>query len=72
MKKQKLRNKIFTIVLISLIALALIGLLIGYCLIGYDVIGWFSSRWAIWVYTGVIIFGVIWISLYIWDKIKEL
>ena len=68
----KLRNKIFTIVLICLILLAVGGILIGYALIGADVIGWFSSRYAVWVYIFVIIYAVIWVCLYILDKIKEL
>ena len=72
MKKMKLRNKIFTIVLICLIVLAVGGILIGYALIGADVIGWFSSRYAVWVYIFVIIYAVIWVCLYILDKIKEL
>ncbi len=72
MKNMKLRNKIFTIVLIVLIVLALLGLGIGYALIGADVIGWFSSRYAIWVYAFVILYGIIWVCLYIYDKIKEL
>ena len=72
MKNMKLRNKIFTIVLICLIVLAVGGILIGYALIGADVLGWFSSRYAMWVYAFVIIYGVIWMCLYILDKIKEL
>ena len=72
MKNMKLRNKIFTIVLICLILLAVGGILIGYALIGADVIGWFSSRYAMWVYMFVIIYAVIWVCLYIIDKIKEL
>ena len=72
MKNMKLRNKIFTIVLICLIVLAVGGILIGYALIGADVLGWFSSRYAMWVYVFVIIYGVIWVCLYILDKIKEL
>ena len=72
MKNMKLRNKIFTIVLICLIVLAVGGILIGYALIGADVLGWFSSRYAMWVYVFVIIYGVIWVCLYVLDKIKEL
>lgn len=68
----KLRNKIFTIVLIVLVILALVGITIGYALIGADIIGWLTSRWAIWLYTFTILFLIIWACLEVYDRIKKL
>lgn len=72
MGKMKLRNKIFTIVLICLIVLAVVGIGIGYALIGADVLAWFSSRYAMWVYVFVILYVLIWLGLYVYDQIKSL
>ena len=72
MKKMKLRNKIFTIVLICLIVLAVVGIGVGYALIGADVLGWFTSRYAMWVYVFVIMYVLIWLGLYVYDQIKSL
>lgn len=68
----KLRNKIFTIVLIVLVILALVGIAIGYALIGADIIGWLTSRWAIWIYTFTILFLIVWACLEVYDRIKKL
>lgn len=68
----KFRNKIFTIVLISLLAVAVGGIAIGYVVIGTNVLEWFSSRWAIWIYTGVGIFAFIWMALELKDRISNL
>ncbi len=68
----KLRNKIFTIVLISLIVIAIIGMAIGYALTGADVIAWLYSRWALWVYTGLGVFIFVWIVLELYERIKKL
>ena len=68
----KLRNKIFTIVLIVLVILALIGIAIGYALIGADIIGWLTSRWAIWIYTFTALFLIVWACLEVYDRIKRL
>jgi len=67
-----LRNKIFTIVLISLILIALISIVIGYAVIGMDVLAWLSSRWAYWIYAGVIGFLLVWGGLEVLDRIKKL
>ena len=72
MKKMKLRNKIFTIVLICLIVLAVVGIGVGYALIGADVLGWFTSRYAMWFYIFVILYVLIWLGLYVYDQIKSL
>ena len=68
----KLRNKIFTIVLISLIVIAIIGMAIRYALTGADVIAWLYSRWALWVYTGLGVFIFVWIVLELYERIKKL
>lgn len=68
----KLRNKIFTIVLISLIVIAIIGMAIGYALTGADVIAWLYSRWALWVYAGLGVFIFVWIVLELYERIKKL
>lgn len=68
----KLRNKIFTIVLIALIVIALIGIAIGYLIIGADILAWFTSRWAIWIYTFALLFLAIWGCLELFERIKNL
>lgn len=68
----KLRNKIFTIVLIALIIIAIGAIGIGYIIIGADVLSWFTSRYAIWIYTFLMLYVIIWLVLYIWEQIKKL
>jgi hypothetical protein len=68
----KLRNKIFTIVLIVLVIIALIGIAIGYALIGADILAWLTSRWAIWIYTFTILFLIVWACIEVYDRIKRL
>lgn len=72
MKNMKLRNKIFTIVLICLIVLAVVGIGIGYALIGADVLGWFTTRYAMWTYIFIVLYILIWLGLYVYDQIKNL
>lgn len=68
----KLRQKIFTIVLVILILIALIGILIGYFLIGANIIAWFTSRYALWIYFALGAYALIWVGLEIHDRITKL
>lgn len=68
----KLRNKIFTIVLVSLLVVAVAMIIVGYALIGADIIGWLTSPYAMWVYVFGGIFIAVWAGLEIHDRIKKL
>lgn len=70
--KMKLRNKVFTIVLISLVVCAVIGMAIGYAITGADIIAWLYSRWAFWIYAGLGIFVFVWIALELYERIHRL
>jgi len=68
----KIRNKIFTIVLVALLVVAVLSMIIAYAIIGFDIIKWFSSQWALWIYAGVGCFLFVWLTLELIDRNKRL
>ena len=66
------RNKIVLILLASFAALALLFLILGFALSGNDIIAWLGSKWAMWVYVILGLYGLFIFLFWISDKIRRI
>ena len=66
------RNKIVLILFAVFLSLALIFVILGFALAGNDIIAWFGSKWAMWVYVILGLYGLTILFIWISDKIKRI
>ena len=68
----KKSNKIFTFISAGILLIALIILIIGYYLSGVNLLEFLISKWAMYVYTGLVVWVVIAIIYIVKEKVKKL
>lgn len=66
------RNKILIITSIVFVVLAIVFLILGFTLSGANVLAWFTSKWAILIYTVYGVYALIVLFFLVGDWIKKI
>jgi len=68
----KRRNLVIIIISAIFLVIAVAFLITGFAFAGYDILGWFGSKWAMWFYVILGVYGLTILFIFLGDRIRRI